>query len=42
MVVSHMWLLGFELRTFGKELLTAEPSYQPPTVIFVISNEMLQ
>jgi hypothetical protein len=30
-VVSHMWLLGFKLRTFGKvvTVLTAEPSCQP-------------
>jgi hypothetical protein len=31
-----MWLLGFELRTFGKQsvLLTAEPSLQPEVEIF--------
>jgi hypothetical protein len=32
-----MWLLGFELRTFGRAvsaLLTAEPSRQPRTATF--------
>jgi hypothetical protein len=29
-----MWLLGFELRTFGWVLLPTEPSHQPSGILY--------
>ena len=36
-----MWLLGFELRTFGRAV-SAEPSLQPPTFYSQCGSEELQ
>jgi len=32
-----MWLLGIELRTSGRVVLTAEPSLQPDETLFILT-----